>query len=195
MPTPISASQKALYLLILITAAVAARPAFSQSGQAFDPTGYLQHREFEQKPVNDQAIQYDTVTMGGVIYHKFVNGNGAIYVPKLTDLTEADFEKALCANVAPNDNPKALGDRDKAVVAKAEENINEKVQLFAQLITVTIHKKCGEPATATEPGVPLSKGTGVEVGAKVNTGTKRRPSSTTIFNTNLGPNIGVRNEF
>ena len=194
MPTPISATQKALYLLIIITVAIAARPAFSQ-GQDFDPTGYLQHREFEQKPENNQGIQYDTVTMGGIIYHKFESGDGAIYVPKLTDLTEADFEKALCANVAPKDNPKALSDRDKAVVAKAEENITEKVQLFAQLITVTIHKKCGEPMSATEAGMPLSDGKGIEVGAKVNTGTKRRPSSTTIFNTNLAPNIGVRNEF
>jgi hypothetical protein len=192
VPTLNTATQN--LLMTIITAIAVSGPAFSQ-GQAFDPTGYLQRQEFEQKPAGDQAIQEGVVVMGGVTYYKFENASGAIYVPKLTDLTEADFEKALCANRLPSDNPMKTDDGDKATVAAAEAKASERVTIYSKLIVTTINKKCGGAASEQSAGIPAAGASDLEVGVKVNTGTERRPSSTTIFNTNLLPNIGVRNEF
>lgn len=165
-------------------------PAMAQD--RFDPTGYLMNKDFETTSPHEQKIQEGIVVIKGIPYYKFKNRDGAIYLPKVDGLKEADFETALCGNTSPLTETKE-DQNHKATVASAERNLSAKTVVFASLISTTIKKKCGAAELEPRTSVPLKQE--LEVGVKVDTGTERRPSSTTIFNTNFLPNIGFRKDF
>lgn len=165
---------------------------YGMAQDRFNPTDFLMNREFETKSTLEQKIQEGLVVIKGIPYYEFKNRNGAIYLPKVTDLKEADFEKAICGNTSPLDGAKENRER-KATVASAQKNLSAKTVVFAQLITSTIKKKCGAAELESGASIPLEQA--FEVGVKVDTGTELRPSSIKIFNTNLLPNIGVRKDF
>lgn len=166
-------------------------PSFAEEGPksdtAFDPSGYLQEREYQV--AQEQAakeVKTANVVIGGVPYVKLEAKSGAIYVPKLTGLTPEDLDKALCSGSFK------AGELESATVSAAELAVTQKVQLYAKLIVDTIHTKCD--GSQPRPAPAMVGPGGLEVGAKVQ-GDGRNPTTYSIFNSNLAPNIGVRADF
>ena len=177
--------------LAAVLVAGAAQTATAEPAEApvaYDPSDYLKLQEFEEaKKQAAETIHPTNVVIGGIPYIKLESNTGAIYVPKLIDLKPEDLDRALCGNSFKDT------DLNSAAVTAAELNLTEKSQLYAKLIVDTIHTKCD--GSSERPPAQAITGTGLEIGVKVKEGKGRDPTTYSIFNQNLAPNIGVRADF
>ena len=173
------------FLVIRIAALSGA--AFGGDPANFDPTGYIQNQEFEESRAQaEQQVTPTNVTVNGTPYIKFESASGAILLPKVTDLREEDLDRALCSSSFKE------SELQSASVAATELNLTRQTRLYAQLIVDRIQRTCDgsepkPPATQVRPAQ-------LEVGA-AKKGASKDPTTYTIFNRNLQPNVGVRADF
>jgi len=152
----------------------------------YDFTDYLRIQELETTPQAADDVQGSRVVIDGIPYMKLQSAAGTLYLPRVANLKPEDLSRALCEGTVDGVA------RAEVTAAKAELALTREVKLYSRLIIETLHSKCTGPRPAA--AIPAGN-SGLEVGVKMPGGSDRDPTTYSVFNRNLAPNIGVRADF
>lgn len=185
--TQMKAKRFCVFKVLFATLMLADAEALAQlNADAFAYGTYLQKQEFEDhKRQVEAAIDPTEVFIDGAPYLRLASPHGNLYLPKTGDLTEGDVRRGLCGAAFSD------GDLNAAAVALVDTEVLKKVKIYAALIVDTISLRCnsGDPKPES---IPLNSS--AEIGVKWQ-GSGRDPTTYSIFNSNLAPNIGMRADF
>jgi hypothetical protein len=172
---------------------LAALPARAEPSP-FEPQQYLDQKAFEaaQQAPQAGAVKQDVVKIDGRPYYKFGAGGSSILVPKVDHLSEADLQRAICAEDLQDvcdpskgspDDPhrqemcRQQGVKD-ALAARAQQELTKDTVVYAGLIVATIQTTCG--GTGRRPNAKQLESF-FEVGVEHRHPDPRHPGSEKVF--------------
>jgi hypothetical protein len=178
--------------LLIMTFAVSSSYAFAQKPQSspkkeeYNPSAYIQKEESQK--AHAPVIKESVITIGGVKYRALRTSFGTLYLPKLTDFTQEDLEKALCG--AGNATSQ---EHEKAALIRAEVPVSSNVKIYGEMIQQTAKKRCHDNETEKQTRVNFAPNP--EIGVEFVLSKKRGATKYKVYKNNLKPEIGVGAEF
>ncbi len=162
-----------------------------------NPSDYFKSKLETSEPADFKSVNQSQIYIKGVRQKVFSSQFGTIYVPDLGSFNEADLDRSLCApELRDSETCKSDDEACKekhlteATVIRAEKKLSQDAAAYADLILLTIKKKCG----ANGPQETVGVNTKPEIGVSFKDESQRDGKRYKIFN-NLDKKLGVGMEF
>jgi len=164
----------------------------------FDPATFIQSRE------NHPEIHEGLVKIKGLEYRVFKSEFGTLYVPTLENFDRQNFDGSLCANevsaqqlekCSPDDIGCFRRNRDRitseVTVIRADTPLTEHTKAYAEIIGMTIQRKCSEVGPAYFTPVLLRP----EAGIEYKDTEQRDPTAYKVYMQGPKPGLGFKSEW
>ncbi len=172
----------------------------ARADDAFNPSSFIQSKEAEKAQAE---VTFGEVFIKGVRYKVFRTAVGTLYVPKVTGLSKDDIDRGLCANeipvilekCLPSDEGCSQRNREHmtqdVTVARVDTPMGADMKAYAEWVTLTVRKRCGDVNTTYFTPIPKTP----EIGVEVKGGTERDPRTYKVYNQGLKPQVGFKTEW